>query len=315
VPRGSRLRATTARCPKRDQPRAHRPGGRPPYTTERSAAATCSAEGWAAERIVFTGNVMIDSLLACPKQRVRPPPPCRRMAWTGAAVPPAGLTGGHRLHRPSNVDDAAALRRCSRSWPRWRRSCRWCSQCTRARATTSNVSASAPAAPEHVAVLPPQGYLEMVGLMDGATLVLTDFRGLQEETTALGVPCLTLRENTERPITVEQGTKHHGRARRSGHPQRRGRDPGRRGKRGRVPELWTAALPSVLPPTCTPGCGRAPPETGGWQRVDPCASAHSCGARHTRRYPGRLPSWSAPRALRADEDAPPHMLAPAITTH
>jgi UDP-N-acetylglucosamine 2-epimerase (non-hydrolysing) len=55
-------------------------------------------------------------------------------------------------------------------------------------------------------LLPPQGYLEMLGLMAGATLVLTDSGGLQEETTALGVPCLTLRENTERPITVEQGT-------------------------------------------------------------------------------------------------------------
>ena len=55
-------------------------------------------------------------------------------------------------------------------------------------------------------MLPPQGYLEMLGLMAKAALVLTDSGGMQEETTALGVPCLTLRENTERPITVEQGT-------------------------------------------------------------------------------------------------------------
>ena len=55
-------------------------------------------------------------------------------------------------------------------------------------------------------MLPPQGYLEMLGLMSSATLVLTDSGGMQEETTALGVPCLTLRENTERPITIEQGT-------------------------------------------------------------------------------------------------------------
>ncbi len=57
-----------------------------------------------------------------------------------------------------------------------------------------------------VALLPPQGYLEMVGLMRGAALALTDSGGVQEETTALGVPCLTMRSNTERPITVEQGT-------------------------------------------------------------------------------------------------------------
>jgi UDP-N-acetylglucosamine 2-epimerase (non-hydrolysing) len=55
-------------------------------------------------------------------------------------------------------------------------------------------------------ILPPQGYLEMLGLIADATLILTDSGGIQEETTVLGVPCLTLRENTERPITVEQGT-------------------------------------------------------------------------------------------------------------
>jgi UDP-N-acetylglucosamine 2-epimerase (non-hydrolysing) len=89
-----------------------------------------------------------------------------------------------------------------------------------------------------MALLPPQGYLEMLGLMATATLVLTDSGGLQEETTALGVPCLTLRENTERPITVEQGTN-----------TMVGRDHAAivsgvddilagRGKRGRVPEFW-----------------------------------------------------------------------------
>jgi UDP-N-acetylglucosamine 2-epimerase (non-hydrolysing) len=54
--------------------------------------------------------------------------------------------------------------------------------------------------------LPPLGYLEMLGLIANAKVVLTDSGGLQEETTALGIPCVTLRENTERPITVEQGT-------------------------------------------------------------------------------------------------------------
>ena len=54
--------------------------------------------------------------------------------------------------------------------------------------------------------MPPQGYLEMVGLMRDATLVLTDSGGIQEETTALGIPCLTMRSNTERPITVDEGT-------------------------------------------------------------------------------------------------------------
>ena len=61
-------------------------------------------------------------------------------------------------------------------------------------------------ASERIVLLPPQGYLEMLGMMSGAKLVLTDSGGLQEETTALGIPCLTIRENTERPITVEHGT-------------------------------------------------------------------------------------------------------------
>ena len=55
-------------------------------------------------------------------------------------------------------------------------------------------------------LLPPQSYLEMLGLMSGATLVLTDSGGVQEETTALGIPCVTLREQTERPITITHGT-------------------------------------------------------------------------------------------------------------
>jgi UDP-N-acetylglucosamine 2-epimerase (non-hydrolysing) len=89
-----------------------------------------------------------------------------------------------------------------------------------------------------VALLPPQGYLEMLGLLAGARVVLTDSGGIQEETTALAVPCLTMRENTERPITVSQGTN-----------TLVARDRVRAaaciddilqsgGKRGRVPELW-----------------------------------------------------------------------------
>jgi UDP-N-acetylglucosamine 2-epimerase (non-hydrolysing) len=87
-------------------------------------------------------------------------------------------------------------------------------------------------------VLPPQGYLEMLGLMSRAVMVLTDSGGIQEETTALGVPCQTICENTERPITVEQGTN-----------TLVGIDPQalmagvddilrHGGKRGRAPELW-----------------------------------------------------------------------------
>ena len=86
--------------------------------------------------------------------------------------------------------------------------------------------------------LPPLGYLEMLGLMREARLVLTDSGGIQEETTALGVPCVTLRENTERPITADEGTN-----------TIVGQNPARivavtdeilrtGGKAGRIPDLW-----------------------------------------------------------------------------
>jgi UDP-N-acetylglucosamine 2-epimerase (non-hydrolysing) len=87
-------------------------------------------------------------------------------------------------------------------------------------------------------MLPPIGYLEMLGLMKGAKLIFTDSGGIQEEATAIGLPCLTLRENTERPITVDQGTN-----------TIVGSDEklifssyqeiiNRGGKTGRIPELW-----------------------------------------------------------------------------
>jgi len=86
--------------------------------------------------------------------------------------------------------------------------------------------------------LQPQGYLEMLGLMSAARMVLTDSGGLQEETTALGVPCITLRENTERPITVESGTNTLvGRDRAATLAVVREIMAGG-GKRGRVPEFW-----------------------------------------------------------------------------
>ena len=94
------------------------------------------------------------------------------------------------------------------------------------------------AAEERLLLLPPLPYLELLALLGGARLVLTDSGGIQEETTALGVPCVTLRENTERPITVDEGTN-----------TVVGTDPGLilacvgeilagGGKRGRIPELW-----------------------------------------------------------------------------
>ena len=175
------------------------------YTTERSALDNLLREGVAAERVCFAGNVMIDSLL-CNREMARPAASTLTDHGFDVSVlqHPRGY-GVVTLHRPSNVDDAATLglllgvlREVS-------------SQLVfalhpRTRNNIDRFGLQHLLDPARMIMLPPQGYLEMLGLMAGATLVLTDSGGLQEETTALGVPCLTMRENTERPITVHEGT-------------------------------------------------------------------------------------------------------------
>ena len=209
------------------------------YTTERSAEANLLREGIAADRVCFVGNVMIDSLLDNKAQaRDRNETLCQHGLDPAILAHPKGY-GVVTLHRPSNVDDAGALAGLMQVLAEI------ATQLPlvfvlhpRTKAKLESFGLAGLLDPRHVAVLPPQGYLEMLGLMAPATLVLTDSGGLQEETTALGVPCLTLRENTERPITVEQGTN-----------TMVGRDRNAilngvseilagRGKRGRVPELW-----------------------------------------------------------------------------
>ncbi|MEO8304492.1 MAG: UDP-N-acetylglucosamine 2-epimerase (non-hydrolyzing) [Betaproteobacteria bacterium] len=209
------------------------------YTTERAALDNLAREGIDASRARFVGNVMIDSLLANRSLAVPLEETLRR---AGVASTDFDCTQGYgvvTLHRPSNVDHAdalgpllAILRDVSVRVPLV------FALHPRTRANVDRFRLGDLLSGKRIAVLPPQGYLEMLGMMSGATLVLTDSGGMQEETTALGVPCLTLRENTERPITIEQGTN-----------TLVGRDPGAiahevgeilagRGKRGRVPELW-----------------------------------------------------------------------------
>lgn len=175
------------------------------YTTERSAHANLQREGVAEERAVFVGNVMIDSLMASLPQAVAP-----GALLSAAGHDPARLAQGYgvvTLHRPSNVDSAdtlvpiiGALREVAARLPLV------FALHPRTRGNLERFGLLRELEAENFIILPPQGYLEMLGLMAGATLVLTDSGGIQEETTALGVPCLTIRENTERPITVEQGT-------------------------------------------------------------------------------------------------------------
>jgi UDP-N-acetylglucosamine 2-epimerase (non-hydrolysing) len=204
------------------------------FITERSARENLMREGVSESRIHFVGNVMIDTLRYGLKDAV---PAAQTMSaqadWAQKAY--TLLT----LHRPSNVDDPVMLRSllgaiCDVSsrlpvvFPMHPR--------TRAKIEQHGLGPLLET--RRLLKLPPLGYLEMLGLMQAARLVLTDSGGIQEETTALGIPCVTLRENTERPITVEQGTN-----------TVVGSSPARilaavddilrsGGKSGRIPELW-----------------------------------------------------------------------------
>ena len=209
------------------------------YTTERSALDNLVREGVAAERVCFAGNVMIDSLHAS-RPMARPVADTLKVHGADAAMlgqPPR--YGVVTLHRPSNVDSAETLRPLLETLQQVAtRLPLVFALHPRTRANIERFSLGHLIDPARMVLLPPQGYLEMLGLMGTATLVLTDSGGLQEETTALGVPCLTLRENTERPITVEQGTNTMvGRDRQA---ILSGVDDilGGRGKQGRVPEYW-----------------------------------------------------------------------------
>jgi len=209
------------------------------YTTERVAHDNLAREGIDASRAHFVGNVMIDSLLANRGLAVPPQESLRRGGVDPSAFDVSRGYGVVTLHRPSNVDDAAALgpllevlRDLSERLPLV------FALHPRTRGNIERFGLSPLVSGGSIAVLPPQGYLEMLGLMSHASLVLTDSGGMQEETTALGVPCLTLRENTERPITIDQGTNTLVGRDRGAIERAFGDIMSGQGKRGRVPELW-----------------------------------------------------------------------------
>ena len=207
------------------------------FLTEKSARENLLREGIADSRIHFVGNVMIDTLRHNLKRRV-----LAKETLGRHCVPEDVSKRGYAvltMHRPSNVDDPVTLVKLLN--------------------TIRDIAARLPVVfPVHprtrakiqqyglgellggpsVWALPSLGYLEMLGLLQSARLVLTDSGGIQEETTALGVPCLTLRENTERPITIKEGTN-----------TLVGNEPERilsavdeicqnGGNAGRVPDLW-----------------------------------------------------------------------------
>jgi UDP-N-acetylglucosamine 2-epimerase (non-hydrolysing) len=201
------------------------------FTTEPSAIENLSREGVGRERIFETGNVMVDSLLRS-----------REKASQSDALQRLDLAeqpGGHALvtlHRPANVDDPDGLRRLFSALNEVAESVRVVFPAhprTRIQVEKYDISPS-----PGILLIKPLGYLDFLHLMSTARLVLTDSGGVQEETTVLGVPCLTLRENTERPITTTVGTN-----------QLMGSDPEKivhhareilagRAPTGKVPPLW-----------------------------------------------------------------------------
>lgn len=159
------------------------------------AVGNLRAEGYRDDQIHLVGNVMIDTLLAN-----------RERALASGALERLGVVSGEyglvTLHRPANVDSPATLARLVGALVK----------------ISEEVPLILPAHPraaaslrelvttDRVRVIPPAGYLDFVALEAGARIALTDSAGVQEETTVLGVPCMTLRDNTERPITVSEGT-------------------------------------------------------------------------------------------------------------
>ncbi len=153
------------------------------------------AEGLPPERIHLVGNVMIDTMLAN-LDRAR-----RRPVLAEAGLIP-GAYGVVTLHRPANVDDPVVLKALLSALGAIARECPLVFP---AHPRTAEQLARLDPLPE-LRVVDPLGYLDFLALQASARLVLTDSGGVQEETTVLGVPCLTLRDTTERPLTVTQGT-------------------------------------------------------------------------------------------------------------
>ena len=210
------------------------------FVTERQGEANLLAERVAPERIKFVGNVMIDTLYDGLDRAV---PAAETFTAIGASpafrAAAAKGFGFVTLHRPSNVDDPVklaglieALAKVSLRLPLV------FAIHPRTRGNIEKAGLAEKLTAAGLCACEPLAYLASLGLMREAKVVITDSGGMQEETTALGVPCITVRDNTERPITIEEGTN-----------TLVGAEPSRigpivddilrtGGKRGRKPALW-----------------------------------------------------------------------------
>ncbi len=211
------------------------------FTTCEDAHVNLANEGVPPERIHFVGNVMIDSL----NNHIEIAKKSDVLSRLSLSERGYGLL---TLHRPSNVDDEEALTRIVAALCELQKEIRLVFPVhprTRKGLNSPGLRKQLEKAP-NLMLMEPLGYLDFLRLLVSARLVLTDSGGIQEETTVLGVPCLTLRENTERPVTVSHGTNtivgtdtelivHQARRIIAG-----------RGKEGKVPPLWDGQAASRI---------------------------------------------------------------------
>lgn len=207
------------------------------FVTEPSGVAHLQREGKADVAIHYVGHVMVDNVLYQADKLTRTDTAgFETSAYKAAHTTNGGRYGVVTLHRPSNVDSAEMMTRIGSAL----------------KTIASELPLIFPVHPRtrgslekfgidlgsNISLIGPQAYMAFLNLWKDAALVLTDSGGLQEETTALGVPCITIRENTERPVTVDEGTN-----------VVAGTDPVRivaetrkvlrgEGKQGRRPHLW-----------------------------------------------------------------------------
>ncbi len=171
------------------------------FVTEQSGIDNLRKEGISPEKVHFVGNVMIDTLIAN-----------RQKAQGSDVLSRLGISSGQymviTLHRPSNVDNEARLGAIINAFEQIEKEMKLVFPIhprTRDNLRGSELEKRLHAM-QNLRLLEPLGYLDFLCLMSNAAVVLTDSGGIQEETTILQIPCMTLRENTERPVTITEGT-------------------------------------------------------------------------------------------------------------
>jgi len=171
------------------------------FVTEESGLDNLKNEGVNSHKVHLVGNVMIDTLLAN-REKAQRSDVLGRLGLTKKSY--AVIT----LHRPSNVDEPEGLGTILTAFEEIQKELTLVFPIhprTRANLARHGLAERA-GAMEHLLLLEPLGYLDFLCLMSNGAVVITDSGGIQEETTILGVPCLTLRNNTERPVTITEGT-------------------------------------------------------------------------------------------------------------